>query len=105
MNARATALIVSAEERWPLAGDQLYVDFDLSAANIPPGTQLALGDEAVIEITDQPHLGCGKFLRRFGIDAQKFVNSAAGRELNIRGVNARVIRAGTVRPGDRIARS
>jgi hypothetical protein len=30
----------------------------------------------------------------------KFVNSPVGRELNLRGVNARVVRAGTIRVGD-----
>jgi MOSC domain-containing protein YiiM len=68
---------------------------------VGPGTRLA-GGTAVVEITAEPHLGCGKFSRRFGVDALKFVNSAAGRELNLRGVNARIVRAGVVRPGDRI---
>jgi hypothetical protein len=87
MNARAAAAIAGKRDRWPLAGDQLYVDFDLSAKNVPPGIRLAVG-VAEIEVTDEPHLGCGKFVRRFGIDAQKFVNSREGRALNCRGVNA-----------------
>ena len=103
MNSRAAALVAGERERWPLAGDQFYVDLDLSYANVPPGTRLSLGS-AVIEITEEPHLGCGKFAKRFGVDALKLVNSSVGRELNMRGVNARVITGGTVRSGDEIAK-
>lgn len=103
MNARVAALVAQTSDRWALAGDQLYVDLDLSAANLPPGTRLEVGS-AVIEVTAEPHTGCGKFVRRFGIDAQRFVNSAAGRELNLRGVNARVVTGGSVRTGDEIRR-
>lgn len=99
MSARAAALVAGPRERWALAGDQLYVDLDLSRANLPPGTQLSIGS-AVIEITDQPHTGCGKFSRRFGVDAMKFVNSVEGRKLNLRGVNARIVGGGTVCAGD-----
>jgi MOSC domain-containing protein YiiM len=101
MNARAAALIAQIHDRWPLAGDQLYVDLDLSYQNLPPGTRLEVGS-AQLEITDQPHTGCGKFVRRFGADAMKFVNSPAGRELNLRGIYARIVRAGTVQTGDAI---
>jgi hypothetical protein len=101
MNARAARLVAGDRDRWPLAGDQLYVDFDLSADNLTPGTRLRVG-AAVVEVTAQPHTGCGKFARRFGVDALKLVNSAAGRELNLRGVNAKVVVAGAVRVGDEI---
>ena len=101
MNSRVVDLLAGSRERWALAGDQLYVDLDLSAGNLPPGTRLALGS-AVIEVTSQPHTGCDKFVERFGLDAMKFVNSADGRRLNLRGINARVVVAGTVRSGDRI---
>jgi MOSC domain-containing protein YiiM len=100
MNARVAALIAPDRARWPLAGDQLYVDLDLAHDNLPPGTPLEIGS-AVIEVSAEPHLGCGKFVQRFGVDAMKFVNSPLGRQLHLRGINARVVRAGAVRVGDR----
>jgi hypothetical protein len=99
MNARVIALLAQGRERWPLVGDQLYLDLDLSRENLPVGTHLALGD-AVVEVTAQPHTGCKKFVARFGLEAMKFVNSDVGRELNLRGINARVIRRGLIRVGD-----
>jgi hypothetical protein len=99
MNARVTALLAQDKARWQLAGDQLYLDMDLSAENLPAGTQLAIGS-AVIEVTPPPHTGCKKFVARFGLDAMKFVNSPVGRELQLRGINARVIQAGIIRVGD-----
>jgi MOSC domain-containing protein YiiM len=104
MNARVAALVAGDPERRQLAGDQLFVDFDLSVANLPPGTRLSVGS-ATLEVSDQPHLGCGKFAARFGVDALKFVNSAVGRELNLRGVNARVVAGGPIRTGDPIRAS
>ena len=104
MNARSAAMIAGERDRWPLAGDQLYVDLDLSGESLPPGTRLAIGS-AVIEVTALPHTGCGKFVRRFGIEAQKLVNSGVGRELNLRGINAKVVTAGTIRVGDEIRRA
>jgi MOSC domain-containing protein YiiM len=101
MSARVIALIAPDRERWPLAGDQLYVDLDLSPGNLPAGTRLALGS-AVIEVTDEPHTGCSKFSGRFGSDAIRFVNSGAGRDLRLRGLNARVVGPGRVRAGDTI---
>lgn len=99
MNARVIALLAGARDRWPLAGDQLYVDFDLSVENLPPGTRVALGS-TVLEISAEPHTGCAKFSARFGSDAIRFVNSPLGRELRLRGVNTRVVEPGRVRPGD-----
>jgi hypothetical protein len=101
MNNRAALLVAGDPKRRQLAGDQLYVDLDLSPANLPSGTRLALGS-AVIEVTAQPHLGCAKFAARFGHDALRFVNSGIGRELRLRGLNARIVVSGTVRPGDTI---
>ena len=99
MNSRVVALIAQSPERWPLAGDQLFVDLDLSAENLPPGTRLSLGT-AVIEVTDQPHTGCKKFAARFGLDALKFVNSEVGKALHLRGINAKVVRPGIICAGD-----
>jgi len=99
MNWRVIALLAPESERWPLAGDQLFLDLDLSEDNLPAGTRLALGS-AVIEITTQPHNGCHKFAARFGSDALKFVNSPLGKRLHLRGVNARVVQAGTIRVGE-----
>ena len=99
MNSRAVALVAQSKERWPLAGDQIFLDLDLSAENMPAGTKLALGS-AVIEVTPPPHLGCQKFVARFGLDAMKFVNSTLGKELHLRGINARVIEPGLFRIGD-----
>src|SRR5260370_6001459 len=101
MNARVAELGAGPHKRWAIAGEQLYVDFDLSAANLPAGTRLRVGS-AVIEVSAIPHTGCGKFSRRFGVRALKLVNSPAGRKLNLRGINAKVLRAGIVKPGDRI---
>ena len=103
MNARVAALVAVDPERIPLAGDQFFVDFDLTAANVPPGTRLALGS-AVIEVSDEPHMGCRKFFDRFGNDAHRFVNSKEDRSLNLRGINAFVVTSGTVRTGDAISK-
>jgi hypothetical protein len=101
MNSRVIALLAQEQERWQLAGDQLYIDMDLSDKNLPAGTRLALGT-AVIEITAKPHSGCKKFATRFGLDAIKFVNSPLGKELHLRGLNAKVIQSGTIQVGDTV---
>jgi MOSC domain-containing protein YiiM len=99
MNARATALLAQSEDRWDLAGDQLYVDMDLSDENLPAGTRLTLGT-AVLEVTPEPHTGCKKFAERYGTDATKFVNSPEGKRLHLRGINARVVEPGKIQVGD-----
>ena len=99
MNVRVIALVAQAKSRWHLAGDQLFLDLDLSEGNLPAGTRLSLGS-AVIEVTPPPHLGCQKFVARFGLDAMKFVNSPLGKQLHLRGVNAKVVQAGVIRVGD-----
>ncbi|HEV2413667.1 MAG TPA: MOSC domain-containing protein [Candidatus Dormibacteraeota bacterium] len=101
MNVRATQLVAGDRSRWALAGDQLYVDFDLSTENIPPGTRLSIG-EAVIEVSDHPHLGCEKFAARYGRAARILVNSPEGIALNLRGINTRVVKSGVVRVGDTV---
>ena len=99
MNSRVTALVAQHKDRWQLAGDQLYLDMDLSAENLPAGTRFAIG-AAVIEVSPLPHLGCRKFVSRFGLEAMQFVNSPLGRQLRLRGLNARVVSAGEIRVGD-----
>jgi len=99
MNSRVIGLLAKDEQRWPLAGDQLYVDFDLSASNIPPGTQLAIGS-AVLEVTAQPHAGCKKFADRFGAECVEFINSQEQKEKQLRGINSKVVLPGVIRVGD-----
>ena len=99
MNARVIALVAQDRDRWQLAGDQLFLDMDLSAENLPAGTRVSLGS-AVIEVTPPPHLGCQKFVARFGLEAMKFVNSSLGKQLHLRGINAKVVQAGVIRVGD-----
>jgi hypothetical protein len=103
MNARVVALVAQDKTRWPLAGDQLFVDMDLSEANLPAGTRLQIGT-SVIEVTAEPHTGCGKFVERFGVDAATFVNSLERKDLHLRGINAKVVQRGTIRVGDRLTK-
>ena len=104
INARLSRLISGGlDEDRALAGDQLHVDLDVSAANLPAGTRLAIGD-AVIEVTDQPHTGCAKFAARFGATALRFVNIGIGKQLRLRGINAKVVTPGTIRRGDTITK-
>jgi hypothetical protein len=100
MNARVAALVAQDKSRWQLAGDQLYIDLDLSDDNLPAGTQLEIGS-AVIEVTAIPHTGCAKFVERFGLDAMKFVNEGEQKVMHLRGINTRVVRSGVIRVGDR----
>jgi hypothetical protein len=97
MSARALEAVAGTDrERWALAGDQLIVEFDLSEANCPAGTRLAVGT-AVIEVTTKPHNGCAKFADRYGIDAARWINSR--KDLRLRGLCAIVVAAGEVTPG------
>ena len=98
-NSRAIALLAQSEDRWALAGDQLYVDMNIGEENLPPGTRLSIGS-AIIEVSDQPHSGCKKFSARFGVEAMKFVNSPEGKRLHLRGINTKVVQSGTIRVGD-----
>jgi hypothetical protein len=104
MNARVAELVAGGTERMPLAGDQLYVDLDLSVDNLPAGSLLAVG-QAVLRVSQVPHLGCAKFVERFGAEAMRFVNSRVGRQLRLRGMNARVVVPGIVRLGDPAAKA
>ena len=104
MNARVAELVAGGTARMPLAGDQLYLDLDLSLENLPAGSLLAVG-RAVLQVSEAPHLGCAKFVERFGNEAMRFVNSRTGRQLRLRGMNARVVVPGTVRLGDLAAKA
>lgn len=99
MNSRYVNLISGGRDRWPLAGDQIYVDFDLGVENLPPGTKLGVGS-AVVVISSTPHTGCAKFRERFGRDALRFANSEVGKAMRLRGVNTRVVQPGSVQTGD-----
>jgi hypothetical protein len=102
MSARVVDLVAGGDrDRWALAGDQLYLDLDLSEEHLPVGTRLAVG-AAVIEVTPPPHTGCAKFMQRFGVDAHKFVNAKEHRPLRLRGLCAKVVEPGPVRPGDAV---
>ena len=105
MNARVIDLLAGPDKHdWALAGDQLFVDLDLSERNVPPGTLLRIGS-SLVEVTEEPHTGCGKFTRRFGVEATKLVNSRRGRELHLRGINARVVDPGVIRVGDLVRKT
>ena len=99
INSRLIALLAQTEERWQLAGDQLVVDIDISAENLPPGTRVSIGS-AVIEISEKPHTGCAKFAGRFGNDALRFVSTPTAMQMRLRGVNTRVVQTGKIRVGD-----
>ncbi|MBZ0320461.1 MAG: MOSC domain-containing protein [Anaerolineae bacterium] len=103
MNSRTIHALTQDRSVWPLAGDQLFLDLDLSADNLPPGQRLAIGS-VILEVTALPHNGCGKFNERFGSDATKLVNSREGRAARRRGINTRIVQAGKIRVGDRVTK-
>ena len=103
INARLISLIAQSEDRWQLSGDQLFVDMDLSVDNLPVGTKLSLGS-AILEVTAKPHTGCGKFSSRYGKDALRLTATPQGRAQRLRGMYTRVVRSGTVRVGDAVAK-
>jgi len=104
INTRLLAAIEPDRSRWPQAGDQLYVDLDLSMHNLPAGSRLAIGS-AVVEISETPHTGCAKFSSRFGSEALRWINGPAGRANRLRGLNARIVTAGTVHVGDTVRKA
>jgi MOSC domain-containing protein YiiM len=103
MNARCIALLAQERENWPPAGDNLFIDMDLSRENLPPGQRLAIGT-SVIEITAIPHMGCQSFINRYGREACVFVNTGEGKQLRLRGVYARVVEDGRISVGDRVVK-
>jgi MOSC domain-containing protein len=104
MNARVATLLAGSPDGWSAAGDQLYVDLDLSESNLPTGMLLVIG-EAVLEVSATPHTGCAKFSGRFGLDALRFVSTPEGRELRLRGMNTRVVQSGAIRMGDPVRKA
>lgn len=103
MNSRAISLLAQDKENWKWAGDQLYIDLNLSDENLPPGSKLKIGS-AILEVTAIPHNGCKKFTERYGLDAVKFVNSPVGKKMHLRGINAKVVQAGTIQTGDSVTK-
>ncbi len=99
MNSRVISLMTTSSNQWQIAGDQLYIDMDLSRNNLIPGNQIKIGT-AVLEVSKKPHTGCKKFSNRFGLDALKFASSPLGRELALRGINTRIVQSGIVQTGD-----
>lgn len=102
MNGRFLRQIAGSEDAMCLAGDNLIVDLDLSESNLPPGSQLAIGSDVVIEINGHPHSGCTKFASRFGNEARTFANNKRGASLHLRGRHAQVVRGGEIRVGDAV---
>lgn len=98
MNSRVTALVAQEKDRWPLAGDQLYIEMDLSKENLPAGSRIAVGS-AILEVSPLPHTGCHKFVSRFGLEAMQFVNSEIGKQMCLRGINAKIVQSGTIKIG------
>lgn len=103
MNSRVAALLSDGPVGWEIAGDQLYVDLDLSVGNLPPGTRLRVGS-ATVEVSAVPHRGCVQFSARFGPDALRFASTPAGLDLRLRGVNTRIVESGIVRTGDPVTK-
>jgi MOSC domain-containing protein YiiM len=108
MSARCIELIAQERSNWPPAGDNLFIDMDLTPENMPPGTRLAIGT-AVIEITPVPHNGCDGFIARYGRDACVFVNTGEGRRMRLRmrlrGIYARVVKDGQIGAGDTVVKA
>jgi hypothetical protein len=103
MSSRVVALLAGGPDGWGIAGDQLYVDLDLGAGNLPPGTRLRIGS-AIVQVSAVPHTGCANFSGRFGVDALRFVSTPAGKEMRLRGVNTRIVESGVVRVGDAVSK-
>ena len=103
MNASVTELVAAGRQPLHEAGDNVLVDFDISAEHLPPGSRLRLG-EVVLEVSEAPHTGCSKFAGRFGQDALRWANWRHWRERRLRGMNCRVVTGGTLHVGDEVER-
>lgn len=103
MSARCIRAIAGDAANWPPAGDNLFIDMDLTPENLPPGARLAIGGAELV-VTAEPHNGCQAFSDRYGRDACLFVNTGPGKALRLRGIYGRVIRDGTIAVGDRVTK-
>ena len=102
MMSRCIAAIAGEDRTtWAPAGDNFFIDMDLTPANMPPGTRFAIG-EAEFVVTETKHNGCQKFIDRYGRDAVLFVNTGNGKELRLRGIYAQVTKDGKVSVGDTV---
>ena len=104
MNVRFLRQIAGNDDAICLAGDNLIVDLDLSEANLPAGSRLAIGNNVMIEISDLSHTGCSKFQSRYGKEARTFTNNQRGKSLHLRGRYARIVTGGTICVGDRVCK-
>jgi MOSC domain-containing protein YiiM len=95
---RDVAELIANGQPLTVFGDNLFVDLDIAAANLPVDTRLCVG-EAVVAVTPKPHNGCLKFKARFGGDALRFVQAPATRDRNLRGIYWRVVEPGEVAVG------
>jgi MOSC domain-containing protein YiiM len=93
------ATLIANGQSLALFGDNLFLDLDLSAANLPIGSRVRAG-AALLEVTPKAHNGCRKFHARFGNDALRFVSEPERRHRNLRGIYLRVVEEGEVAVGD-----
>ncbi|WP_316650373.1 MOSC domain-containing protein [Ovoidimarina sediminis] len=103
MMSRVIEAIAGAPENWPPAGDNLFLEMDLTPASMPPGTRFSIGSAEFI-VTPVPHNGCESFIERYGRDACVFVNTGEGKAHRLRGIYARVTRDGEIAVGDTVRR-
>lgn len=97
MNTAIARLIANGQDL-VVFGDNLFVDLDLSAASLPSGSRLSVGN-AIVEVTPLPHNGCKKFHARFGPDALRLVQAPGTRAQNYRGIYWKVVTSGQVQVG------
>jgi MOSC domain-containing protein YiiM len=96
---RDVAELIANGQPLTLFGDNLFLELDLCAENLPVGSRLRAGG-ATLEVTPKPHDGCRKFGARFGPDALRFVSKPELRHRNLRGIYLRVVEGGELGVGD-----
>ncbi len=95
------ARVVANGQSLALHGDNLFLDLDLSRANLPAGSILQLGG-AVTSVTEIAHNGCKKWVQRFGLPAMQLNMTPEFQQMRLRGLYLRVVEAGVVNVGDRV---